>query len=379
MDLLFYRYRHVTVLLVVVLAQLGLLAYQVRNDKDVRLIRVWAVGAVTPLARVLDGARSGTSNFVNDYLLLLNVRKENQRLKKDLDTAHLDIQHMRSELETSERAQALALFQKQTPMKTVPARIFMNTTGSASAVFVDVGSAHGVQSGMAVITPSGIVGKITRVYPTASMVLLVNDPLFAAGVVSQKNRVQGTLRGQGTASPIVDFVQNEQTVELNEWFYTSGNDFVFPRGLRVGTAIVAKEGLRRKEIQIKPSAFENGIEEVLIVTSGVHAPIPEAPGPSAPVSMQTPPQGEPSVAAVPSQAGAVTTQPLQTGPVATDADRIVDKYRNSGIVKSAPKPISATVTPAAPSAEPIQSPAPAVETPSSTSSTPAQIEPQPHP
>ncbi|MEI9812446.1 MAG: hypothetical protein WDO18_07105 [Acidobacteriota bacterium] len=42
MDLLFYRYRHLTVLLVVIVAQLGLLAFQVRNDQDVRLIRVWA-------------------------------------------------------------------------------------------------------------------------------------------------------------------------------------------------------------------------------------------------------------------------------------------------------------------------------------------------
>src|SRR4051812_10387044 len=98
MDLLFYRYRHVTVLLVVTLAQLGLLAYQVRNDKDVRLIRVWAIGAVTPLARVLDGARSGTSNFVEDYFLLLDVRKENQQLKKELDSAHLEMQQMRAEL-----------------------------------------------------------------------------------------------------------------------------------------------------------------------------------------------------------------------------------------------------------------------------------------
>ena len=50
-------------------------------------------------------------------------------------------------------------------------------------------------------TAGGIVGKITAVYPTASMVLLASDPLFAAGVVSQKHRAQGTLKGQGTAKP----------------------------------------------------------------------------------------------------------------------------------------------------------------------------------
>jgi len=280
-------------------------------------------------------------------------------------------------------------------MKTVPARILMNTTGSASAVFVDVGSAQGIQRGMAVITPGGIVGKITAVYPAVSMVLLMNDPLFAAGVVSQKNRVQGTLRGQGTASPIVDFVQNEQAVDVNEWFYTSGNDFVFPRGLRVGTAVVVKDGLRRKDVQLKPSAFDNGIEEVLVITSGVHAPIPTTPPPSLPVSLQTPPPNETPVASAASQAGAITTQPLQTGPVATDADRLVEKYRNSGTVKSATKPAAVTASPASGTSPPSAQAAPSAARPPAASpvgpsvetapTTPpatlpsAQTEPQPHP
>lgn len=357
MDLLFYRYRHVVVLAVAILAQLGLLAYQVRTDSDVRLIRVWAVSAVAPMARVLDSVRSGTANFIADYLLLINVRRENQRLKKDLDSSQLELQRLRAELATGERAQALVQFQKETPMKTVPARIFMNSTGSGSTVFVDVGSARGIERGMPVITPAGIVGKVTGVYPTASMVLLINDPLFAAGVVSQKTRVQGTLRGQGSASPIVDFVQNEQTVEAGEWFYTSGNDFVFPRGLRVGTVAVVKDGLRRKEIEIKPSGFDNGAEEVLIVTSGVHLPIPAVPAQSGPVSLQSPPPDQtPSASSVLATPGATAQAPKSTPQtnVGTDADKIVEGYRASGTVKSAPRPSApapAKPAPAAPTAQ----------------------------
>ncbi len=45
---------------------------------------------------------------------------------------------------------------------------------------------------MAVITPDGIVGKVIDVFPTASFMLLITDPTFAAGVLSQKNRVHGT-------------------------------------------------------------------------------------------------------------------------------------------------------------------------------------------
>ena len=52
--------------------------------------------------------------------------------------------------------------------------------------------------GMAVVTPDGIVGKVIAAYPTASEVQLVTDADFAAGVVSQKTQVRGTLKGQGT-------------------------------------------------------------------------------------------------------------------------------------------------------------------------------------
>jgi rod shape-determining protein MreC len=334
MDLLLYRYRHLTVLLVVIVAQLGLLAFQVRNNQDVRLIRVWAVSAVTPLARVLEASRSGTSNFIDDYFLLLNVRKEKEQLQGDLATALLENQRMRAELDTAQRAEALALFQKESPMKTVAARIFMNSTamnsaGSTSTVYVDVGSSQGIRKGMAVITPAGIAGKITAVYPSQSMVLLVTDPLFAAGVISQKNRVQGTLRGQGNLA-VVDFVQNEQTVDQGEWFFTSGSDFIFPRGLRVGPAISVKPGLRRKDVQIKPSGFDGSLEQVLIVVEGVHAPIPDVP-PAAAIALQAPP---------PAQAGAAqTAQAAQNGPVATDADRIIDRTR--GKVPSALPPPAA--------------------------------------
>ena len=58
MELLLNRYRNLTVLVIAIVAQLALLAYQVKSNGEVRLIRVWAVSAVTPLARLIEGSRS---------------------------------------------------------------------------------------------------------------------------------------------------------------------------------------------------------------------------------------------------------------------------------------------------------------------------------
>jgi rod shape-determining protein MreC len=175
-------------------------------------------------------------------------------------------------------------------------------------------------------------------------VLLITDPSFAAGVISQKNHVHGTLKGQGYSTVIVDYVQNEQKVEPGEQFFTSGDDRIFPKGLPVGEATVVREGKSYKEIFVTPSGLQNGLEEVLIVTEGVHVAIPDVQPTSQPIHLQEPPPAEssdsPTTDATPAQtaapaagqppAPAAAQAPPQSGPLTTDADRLVDQYRKIG-------------------------------------------------
>jgi rod shape-determining protein MreC len=321
MELLFNRYRNLTVLVVAVLAQLALLAYQIKSNQEVRLIRIWAVSAVTPLARVLEGARSGTSHFFGDYFSLRDVRDENRRLKADMDKIKMENQFLRTELTTADRARTLAIFQSSSQSKMLAARVIGNSTGfSGKVVFVDRGSADRVEKGMAVITPDGIVGKVISVYPTASQVLLITDPSFAAGVVSQKNRTHGTLKGQGHNSVMIDYVQNEKKLDQGEWFYTAGDDRIFPKGLPVGVADIVRQGPARKEVYVTPSGLQNGLEEVLIILDGIHGQIPDAPPQNQNVHLMKPLPGEPS---------AQDVVPVK-GPQVTDADRLMERYRARG-------------------------------------------------
>src|SRR5256885_1965375 len=153
MEFLLNRYRNLTVLLLVIIAQLLLLAYQVKSNQDVRLLRTWAVTAVTPFARVLEFVRRNTIGVVEDYFVLVNVRDQNVKLTKEIGHLKMDNQFLRSELQTAERAQALQAFQARTPSHTLPARVIANGTGTSSmVVFVDRGSTNGVKRGMAVVT-----------------------------------------------------------------------------------------------------------------------------------------------------------------------------------------------------------------------------------
>ena len=104
------RYRNISVLLLVIFAQLILLAYQVKSTEDVPLIRVWAVSAVTPLARVLEVTRSGAVGFVQGYITLHDTHQENVRIKAELDKTKLENLYLKSQLETADRAKALIAF-----------------------------------------------------------------------------------------------------------------------------------------------------------------------------------------------------------------------------------------------------------------------------
>jgi rod shape-determining protein MreC len=319
MESFLNRYRNITVLLLVIFAQLVLLAVQVRNDQDVRMIRVWTVTAVTPLARVMEFLRGGSIGFVRDYILLHDTHEENRRLQSELDKFKVENNFLKNELNMAERAKALAVFQGHTPSKTVAANIIGSGAGTNSkVVFTDRGSTSGVQRGMAVVTPDGIVGTIIESYPTASEVLLITDPDFAAGVISQKTQVRGTLKGQGTPLCRVDYVPFEEKVDVGDWLYTSGDDRVFPRGFPVGIVKAVHAGQPFKEILVEPSGMHRGLEDVLILLEGVHQTIPTEQLAFQPVY----------IAPAPPNAAPGPAEPAAPG--GTDADKLRAHYKAVG-------------------------------------------------
>jgi rod shape-determining protein MreC len=116
MDLL-SRYRNLTVLLLVIFAQLVLLGYQVKTNRDVRLIRVWAVTGVTPMANVIESVRSTTVDSFGKYINLHNLADENKQLKAELGKYKIQDQYLRTELQRADRAVALTAFQSRSPSK----------------------------------------------------------------------------------------------------------------------------------------------------------------------------------------------------------------------------------------------------------------------
>src|ERR1700738_155866 len=179
METLISRYRNVTILAAVLFVQVLGLAVQVKrssDDESTRLIRVWTVGAVTPLEKAIVWGESGLGNLWHDYIYLRGVRQENRDLKFEIERLRLEQVRLSDDAHQARRLQALLGFKEQYIAKTVAAQV-IGSSGSEKSrlIYIDKGSADGVEKDMAVITADGVVGKVLLASGSAAQVLLIND------------------------------------------------------------------------------------------------------------------------------------------------------------------------------------------------------------
>ena len=98
MESLLHRYRNISVLFVAIIAQIAAVAYQVRQDNDVPLLRIWAVSAVTPVASLIENVRSGTLGVFGDFFSAHISRDQSRVLHAELDQLRLRNKLLENEL-----------------------------------------------------------------------------------------------------------------------------------------------------------------------------------------------------------------------------------------------------------------------------------------
>ena len=135
------------------------------------------------------------------------------------------------------------------------------------SIYVDKGTANGVEKDMAVITAEGVVGKVLRAFGSTSQVLLINDQSSGVGAILDKSRLQGVVKGTSTGDVILENVMTDESVAAGERVVTSGGDQIFPKGLTVGTVMKVSPGADLfLNIRLTPSANLSRLEEVLVIT-----------------------------------------------------------------------------------------------------------------
>src|SRR5262245_41690819 len=79
------KHRSLTLLAAVVVAQVLLLAAQIRRDQQMLLIRVWAVELMSPVQNMGTWGISKIQKGFGGYVALRHTREENDSLRAELD------------------------------------------------------------------------------------------------------------------------------------------------------------------------------------------------------------------------------------------------------------------------------------------------------
>lgn len=277
MGTFFERYKNIMVLSVVLLAQFLGLAVQVRtpaakgsDGKGVRLLRYWVVAMMSPPEKAMSHTGHGVRGFWGSYIDLRHTRQENQALREQVEQLRLEQAAILEDAKQGQRLQELLGFRQKYIYATVPAQV-IGTGGSDQSriLTIDKGAKDGLKRDQPVITPDGIVGKLVEVFPHTSQVLEINDQTSGAGVLLEKTRMRGVLRGNAYGQPQIINVLPDDRVKPGEKVITSGGDQIFPRGLAVGTVLKVESDPDREpyvDIVLKPAANLQHLDEVLVVT-----------------------------------------------------------------------------------------------------------------
>jgi rod shape-determining protein MreC len=291
-DLIFRR--PIFLLAIVVMAQVMLLAYQIKGDHDVRLIRYWAVALITPIERVGTWSTSKVGGVWSGYVGLHGARSENNQMRAELDQLRIRNRELESQAAEAKRLESILNFREAHPeAQMIAAQVIGSSADPTShTLFINRGDRDHLHLNLGVITSEGIVGKIVEVLPNTSQVLLINDKDSGVGAMFAATRTHGVVKGSGDLEPHMEYVVNDEKVTEGDAIVTSGEDHIFPKDLPIGIVKAAGPGNPFQIIRVQPAARLDRLEDVIVLlTQQQLTPLkPAAAAASATQSQTAPPQ-----------------------------------------------------------------------------------------
>jgi rod shape-determining protein MreC len=138
-------------------------------------------------------------------------------------------------------------------------------------VTINRGKRDGIEIDMAVATDEGLIGKITTVSDSISVVLLLSDENCRVAVKVEGSREQGIVSGERVTTGLtpllnLNFLSKQADLKPGQKVYTSGVGGVFPSGLLVGVVKTFRVRELDGQAQLTPAVDLSHLEDVFVVT-----------------------------------------------------------------------------------------------------------------
>jgi rod shape-determining protein MreC len=211
---------------------------------------------------------------VGDYFSQLSsLEKENANFKRTQLTQTMEVQQGRQLQIDNERLRQLLNASEKLAVNSVMATILYDARDNFNRrIIVDRGMTHGVALGHPVIDDKGVIGQVSRVFPTTSEITLLTDKDQAIPVQVQRNGLRSIVYGKGQIGNLEMRIPSSSDIKVGDMLVTSGIDGIYPAGLSVAqVAKIERDATTTFERLIcLPSAALDRHQEVLILLVNTH-------------------------------------------------------------------------------------------------------------
>jgi len=251
--------------------------------------------AVSPAETVLSNAADTAGSYWSALTQIDKLRTDSERLRLENQTLKEQLDRMPAISKLNDDWTKITAAQLSVPYRTTPARVIVRDLSDVRprTLLLNRGSSDGLAPGQVVIDAGGaLVGRISEVDATVSMVLLVSDPLAVVVGKEAKSNATGTIRGSISGQLQMSYV-DATTLTVGDAIVTAGealpctNDISpYPPMLLIGeiVGVSTDPNTPVKSATIKPAAQLTDATFVLVIVDyqgGFGPPIPTAsPGPS---------------------------------------------------------------------------------------------------
>jgi rod shape-determining protein MreC len=250
-------------------AQLLFMSISARHpEKEQSILRVWVMTVFSPVVRVSDAVISKVTGSFTGLAELRRAKTENEDLKQRVEQLTIELNETREKAKESEVLRTVYGLPAASQYRQIAANVIARDTSLwFKRLTIDRGTLDGLKRDMPVVTSTGIVGRIINVGPNFAQVQIITDANAGVGVMIQRTRSPGELKGLNNARCEIKNIPANEEIQEGDIVMTTGLDRIYPKGLIVGTAESVENDANGpwKKIIVNPAAAVDRVENVLVL------------------------------------------------------------------------------------------------------------------
>lgn len=249
-----------------------LMAYDAKTTSQERVIRVWTQAVANFVQSPVTSVTSGVTGYFQSISNLRSAQSENDKLKQQVQELQVEVQKSEDLSKENERLKTLLQLKTESKYNILSAQIIGRDPSLwFDSAIINRGSLDGVKLNMPIVNNGGLIGRVIAVSPiTAQINLVTKDKSGLGGVIGELSTSSaiGVVSGNGKRELLeMGYIPGTIEVQVGEMVYTSGQDGIYPAGLKLGEVAEVRPGSATvpQQIFIKPSAKLFAMEEVAVV------------------------------------------------------------------------------------------------------------------